>query len=92
MKYFVAAILIYYLNAHWAWWLAFALIIVAESAITIYAIYKDVVSEMQERLDTRDHKEALLKFDGSPYTYQDLQLIWNNGYENGIAVSKEAKH
>lgn len=92
MKYFIAALLLYYLNAHWAWWLGFALIITTELGIMIYAIYRQSIKEIQEQLNQRDHQEALLKFDGSPYTYNDLQLIWNNGYENGVAVSKEAKH
>lgn len=87
MKAFIAAIVLYHFNAHWGWWLVLGLIISGEIAHGVFNYYSNKFDPVME-----PSLEGLMKMDGTPYTYTDLQNIWNNGYENGVAVAAQKKH
>ena len=87
MKAFLAAIVLYHFNAHWAWWLILGLIIAGEIAYGVFNYYANQFIPVEE-----PSLEGLMKMDGTPYTYSDLQNIWNNGYENGFQNAKMSKH
>jgi hypothetical protein len=79
MNYFIAAILLYYFNAGTGWWVAFTVLIFGEIGLLGYRTYKEQTMPPIEQPNLRD----IVKLDGTPYTYEDLQNIWNNGYQNG---------
>lgn len=80
MNYFIAAILLYNFNASTGWWVGFVSIIFIELFLIIYKIYK---KKTEVNIVDEPNLKDIVKLDGTPYTYQDLQNIWNNGYENG---------
>lgn len=86
MKAFIAAIALYHFNAHWGWWLVLGLIMAGEIAHGVFNYYANKFEPV-----TEPSLEGLVKMDGTPYTYQDLQNIWNNGYQNGYANSQMTK-
>lgn len=80
MNYFIAAILLYYFNAGTGWWVSFVVLIFIEIGLLGFRAYRDATMiKISDEPNLRD----IVKLDGTPYTYQDLQNIWNNGYENG---------
>lgn len=79
MNYFIAAILLYNFNAGTGWWVGFVSLIFIEIGLMGYRAYKETTAPIIEKPNLKD----IVKLDGTPYTYEDLQNIWNNGYENG---------
>jgi hypothetical protein len=79
MNYFIAAILLYYFNAGTFWWVGFVILIFIELGLIGYRVYRETTAEPIYECNLKD----IVKLDGTPYTYEDLQNIWNNGYQNG---------
>lgn len=79
MNYFIAATLLYYFNAGTGWWVGFVSLIFIEIGALGYRSYKEATKPIFDEPNLKD----IVKLDGTPYTYEDLQNIWNNGYENG---------
>lgn len=87
MKAFIAAIALYHFNAHLGWWFALGFIMLCEIAHGVYNYYFNRFIPVEE-----PNLKDIVKLDGTPYTYEDLQNIWNNGYENGYNNSQMSKH
>ena len=87
MKAFIGIILLYHFNAHWGWWLALGLITIGEIINGVINYYSNKFIPVEE-----PNLKDIVKLDGTPYTYEDLQNIWNNGYENGYNNSQMSKH
>jgi hypothetical protein len=79
MNYLIAAILLYHFNAGTPWWVSFVVLIFIEIGLLGYRSYKEATTPVFDEPNLKD----IVKLDGTPYTYEDLQNIWNNGYENG---------
>jgi hypothetical protein len=79
MNYFIAAVLLYYFNAGTGWWVGFVSLIFMEIGLIGYRSYKEATKEPIYEATLKD----IIKLDGTPYTYEDLQNIWNHGYQNG---------
>jgi hypothetical protein len=88
MNYFIAAILLYYFNAGTGWWVGFVSLIFIEIGSLGYRSFKEATKEPVEQPNLKD----IVKLDGTPYTYEDLQNIWNNGYQNGYSNAHLNKH
>ena len=79
MNYFIAAVLLYYFNAGTGWWVGFVSLIFIEIGMIGYRAFKEATAEPIYEATLKD----IIKLDGTPYTYEDLQNIWNHGYQNG---------
>jgi hypothetical protein len=79
MNYFIAAILLFNFKAGTGWWVLFVVLAMMDILGITYKVYKEKTTPPVEQPNLRD----IVKLDGTPYTYEDLQNIWNNGYQNG---------
>ena len=64
MNYFIAAILLYYLNAGTVWWVGFVSLIFIELGLLGYRAYKEATKQPIYEATLKD----IVKLDGSPYT------------------------
>jgi len=88
MKYFIAIILLVNFDAGTVWWLLFVFIAIMNLLGISYTLYTSRKKPPVEEPNLKD----IVKLDGTPYTYEDLQNIWNHGYQNGYANAQLVKH
>jgi len=88
VNYLIATILLYNFNAGTGWWVSLVTLGFLELIGNLYKAYKEKTKPAVEQPNLKD----IVKLDGTPYTYEDLQNIWNNGYQNGYANAQLKKH
>lgn len=88
MKYFIATLLLYKFDVGTIWWVIFVVIAMMDFLGISYTLYTSRTKPPIEEPILKD----IVKLDGTPYSYEDLQNIWNNGYDNGYENAQLKKH
>jgi hypothetical protein len=88
MKYFIATLLLYKFDAGTIWWVLFVVIAMMDILGISYTLYTSRKKTPIQEPILKD----IVKLDGTPYSYEDLQNIWNNGYDNGYENAQLKKH